>query len=312
MNIGILGSGSLGLLFASHLQTAGARPLCLAHSPASAIALQKGISIRHNGRETLYRPDSTKIPADLLNCDLILVCVKAWQAEAAAAELAAVAGLGGLQAPLLVSLMNGLHAELPFRQSFGQQLVVAGLSYAAANRPSPETLIIAGLGPTLLPLAAGRTGEKLQRLTQLFEAGGLPCSQVQDIDRAIWTKAIINSAINPVAGLAAIPNGELLAKPDLLKLSTAVIKEAAAVAAAEGIVLPTDQLYQQFLQTCQATAANRCSMLADLQAGRPTEVNWLNGSIVQLAERHRLAADTNRELWQTVLARSREKSGQPE
>ncbi|HAW86807.1 MAG TPA: hypothetical protein DCX65_11095 [Spirochaetaceae bacterium] len=321
MKIGILGSGAIGLLFASRLTLAGADPLCLTRSPAAADGLRAGVHLAYATpqasanatatRETVPLRATTQ-PADLATCDVVLICVKAYQAEAAAANLAAAwASLpaDGPPLPLLLSLMNGLEAEAPFRRLLPAANVAVAVTYAGAARLGPANLRVAGLGPSLLPVLAPPADDLIAQLAALLNAAGLPTELAADSRRQQWTKAIVNAVINPLAALAGIRNGLVPAQAGFAQQAEAIIDEAIAVAAAEGLSVPAAPLCDKVRQTCQATADNECSLLTDLKAGRPTEIDWLNGAIARLARRHGLAAPVNEALWQAIKGRS---GGQPE
>jgi 2-dehydropantoate 2-reductase len=110
----------------------------------------------------------------------------------------------------------------------------------------------------------------------------------------VWGKLIVNAAINPVAALAGVTNGEVAARPTLRALAARVAAEGEAVARARGIALPYPSAMEATLETARGTADNRCSMLQDLEAGRPTEIDYLNGAIAAMAEGCGVAAPANR------------------
>ncbi|PKO20510.1 MAG: hypothetical protein CVU38_19720 [Chloroflexi bacterium HGW-Chloroflexi-1] len=120
------------------------------------------------------------------------------------------------------------------------------------------------------------------------------------IDGILWGKAVVNAAINPLTALWRVPNGELLASADRRALLAALAKEAAAVAVARGVVLPYPDPVARVEEVCRATAANHSSMLQDVERGRPTEIDSINGVIV--AEGRRLGAPTpvNETVWRLV------------
>jgi 2-dehydropantoate 2-reductase len=122
-----------------------------------------------------------------------------------------------------------------------------------------------------------------------------------DMRPIIWGKLVINAAINPVAALAGEPNGQVAERPSLRALAQAIAEEGEAVAKAEGVSLPYPSAAEAVLETSRRTAANRCSMLQDLDAGRMTEIDYLNGAIIRAAERHNLSVPANRAI--TALIR---------
>jgi 2-dehydropantoate 2-reductase len=107
----------------------------------------------------------------------------------------------------------------------------------------------------------------------------LECQFREDIATVLWEKLIINAGINPLTALLRVPNGALLDLPSAWEVAVAAAREAQAVAVAAGFDLRGDP--EAFLtEVCTATAANRSSMLQDILAGRPTEIEALNAQVV--------------------------------
>jgi len=137
-------------------------------------------------------------------------------------------------------------------------------------------------------------------LVALLRQAGFAVEVALDIEGILWGKAVVNAAINPLTALWRVPNGELLATADRRALLADLAREAAAVAAARGITLPYPDPVARVEEVCRATAANRSSMLQDIERGRPTEIDSINGVIV--AEGRRLAVPTplNETIWRLV------------
>jgi 2-dehydropantoate 2-reductase len=125
---------------------------------------------------------------------------------------------------------------------------------------------------------------------------------VADLNALVWGKLAINAAINPLSALLRIPNGELLERPTARELMAEAARETARVAAAQGIRLPFDDPAAAAETVAARTASNRSSMLQDIRRGAPTEIDAINGAIVQAGQQVHVAAPTNRVLWQLVKA----------
>ncbi len=111
-----------------------------------------------------------------------------------------------------------------------------------------------------------------------FNRAGLECRERDDIEAVLWEKLLVNVGINPLTALLRVPNGALPELPEAWDLAVAAASEALAVARAAGINLTVDP-EARLRQVCVATAANRSSMLQDVLAGRPTEIEALNGQV---------------------------------
>ena len=149
----------------------------------------------------------------------------------------------------------------------------------------------------------GRGGDspRCREIRRVFNHAGLPTRVSDDIQSVIWTKAIMNSAINPVSALVGLPNGELAQSKSLRQITKVTIAEGCRVAKAEGVRLKSpDALLAFTIDVLRKTAKNRSSMLQDIEARRRTEIRELNGSIVRYASRHRLDCPLNNILVELV------------
>ena len=151
-------------------------------------------------------------------------------------------------------------------------------------------------------LPGGPGQSEAQPLLDVFEQAGLSPMWSSDGVASVWRKVLLNIAINPIAALAGVENGELL-RPDLFSSAFSTMLEGASVARQERVVLPSDaELEEQLRQVLLATSSNMCSMLQDLRNGRKTEISVLNQAIVERGERAGLATPLNQMLVAMITA----------
>jgi 2-dehydropantoate 2-reductase len=307
MNIAILGAGSLGSLIAGFLGQGSAVDL-LVHSKGEhgAMMVAKGLQITGEANlslaqsEALFTLDEVGLPSNLEGTmDAVLITGKANSTQ----ELAMLAQR--LLAPEGVAscLSNGLgHAEVLIK-ALGRHRVIAGTTTYAAYRSRPGTVYFAGQGTvTLGYLQGGPTAIETQPLIDAFIQSGLACEWTENGHAAVWNKVLLNIAINPIAALSGVQNGDLL-KPQLFTSALEAMLEGARVARQERVLLPDDLALEQRLeQVLRATAENRCSMLQDVMAGRTTEITYLNKAVVEHGERIGIAAPINQMLTAMIEA----------
>jgi 2-dehydropantoate 2-reductase len=194
----------------------------------------------------------------------------------------------------LVSVQNGLDQVSDIEEALGdgRPIVLAPTTEAATRVVGG--IARAGRGLTRLGWAAGHAGtDELDALLETFRAAGLRVELALPIEPHVWAKLVVNAALNPVAALARQPNGFVLDnEPAKLRLG-ALAQEAARVAAAEGIPLPFADPVAFVLDVARLTAANRCSLLQDLERGAPTEIEAINGALVRLARRNGVPVPEN-------------------
>ncbi|AOW80323.1 2-dehydropantoate 2-reductase [Halodesulfurarchaeum formicicum] len=236
-------------------------------------------------------------PSTVAEADLLLLAVKSYDTATAMAEVESY-----LADTEVLTLQNGLGNIQTIREVVGENQVIGGTTTMAAFIPEPGRVRIESRGQTRIGRPWDGT-DGLDAVTETFRTAGFDIQAASDIRTAIWEKVLINVGINPVTALGRVPNGHLRSGPGR-ELLEAAIEEAAQVAAAEGYHV-ADPI-EQAIQVVQDTATNRSSMSQDLQRGTRTEIESLNGAIVDRAEKHGIHVPVNRTLSAAIrLASSR-------
>ena len=296
MRIAVLGTGALGCVFAAKLARC-AEVWVLGTWTAAIDAIRRdGIRIHQRDGSTWQAcVQATSDPVEVPPCDVALILVKSYQTERAAAWAAQVLSPDGLA----VTFQNGLDNGPKLEAAVGGERVAIGVNYTGA------TLI--GLGETrhtaqLTNLIGARPAiaAKTAALIDIMTSAGLDTRATDAIEGEVWGKAIANAAINPLTALWRVPNGEPLATPDRREILAAITLEAAAVARASGVRLPFADPVAHVESICRATAANRSSMLQDVERGRRTEIDSINGVIVTEGRRLGVPVPVNEVVWMLV------------
>lgn len=234
----------------------------------------------------------------------VLLMLKAWQLEPALAQLSLACQQAGCMPQALIVSHNGLGAADARLAQFNTQ-VFDLVTTQGAWRRNPFDTVHAGVGGSAIGPRKADAGGLPPVWFEALAAAMPPLSWRNDMLLQRWQKLAINCAINPLASLAGTSNGEL-AKPQYQATIEAVCDEVAAVAEqvlGKG-VLPAELLLGKVQDVIAHTANNTCSMLQDIQQGRPTEIDYLNGYIVRMARQHRIAVPTNAQLTQHIKTRT--------
>ena len=225
--------------------------------------------------------------------------VKAHQTQAAALHLPTLLQAGGIA----LTLQNGIGNLESMAAVVGPERLLAGVTMLGVTKLDVACIRHAGQGPLFLgrPPASQVTHEEMATIVQIFQQAGLDCQAVPDILSVLWHKLLINAGINPVSALTRLPNGQLPAVPGAWQVVSAAVQEAYDVAQALGLALAPDPM-SRVRQVCQATAANRSSMLQDVLARRPTEIAAINGQIVAHGQKLQMPTPVNALLTDLVQA----------
>jgi 2-dehydropantoate 2-reductase len=199
----IVGTGALACLFAARMAAAGIQVTLLGTWPEGLAALRThGVRLAEaDGSTSAYPVRVIDDPIDCQGAPFALVLVKSWQTERAAAQLAACLAPDGLA----LTLQNGLGNREKLAAALGRSRVALGVTTMGATlmgpgrvRPGGEGTLSLGTHPGLNPLA------------HLLERAGFTVEIVPEADDLLWSKLVINAAINPLTALLRVPNGELL------------------------------------------------------------------------------------------------------
>lgn len=267
--VGILGAGALGALFAYHMaRHTSAEVWLLARRP-----MEPEVEIEGEGRVAVRVVTHPEEPVDLL-----LVLVKAYDTAEAVGWAAPAVG----PETLVLTLQNGLEGGEVLAGAVGPERVLAGTTAQGAHRTGPGRIRRGGSGPTCIApwQAEGPAARGAAAVAALLTRAGIPTETAPDPQPLLWAKLAVNAGINPLTALLRVPNGVLLERPDACRLMEAAAQEAAAVAAALGIRLDGD-VVERVRAVAAGTAANRSSMLQDVEAGRPTEIEAICGAVAR-------------------------------
>jgi 2-dehydropantoate 2-reductase len=302
----VMGAGAIGSLFAAHLAQV-TETWVLARRDEHATAIEEQ-GLRVSGKaDFTARLRATADPGAMPDPDLILVAVKATQLEQTASTLA-----GRFPRAAVMTTQNGLGAE-EIMAAAGPWPLISAVTFMSGIRHDDRHVEYELDTPTWMGPYAG-TGTPfalVQEVHDLLVASGLRAEAMPDLLPAQWSKLLFNAAVNGVAALTNLPHIEAFARRDepgdLGHVLHALIDEGKAVARARGVSLHDDpwEMNVRAVSRGESTSAggeyaHLPSMLEDVRAQRPTEVDFISGAIVREAERAGVPAPLNAQVWRLV------------
>jgi 2-dehydropantoate 2-reductase len=297
--ITIVGPGAMGCLFAGLLAEAGHEVWLLDKDPERASRLSRdGIRVEGIGGSRTIPARATADPRDIGSPDLVFVWVKAYDTREA---IRAAGSLLGPPARVL-SLQNGWGNLEALSGAVDPSRLVGGVTSMGATRLGPGSVRHAGTGDTVIGRLDGTQDSELRSLSELLSGAGIPTRISPSVERAIWSKLIVNAAINPLTALTRLKNGELLEREETRALLDAVTAESTEIVLAGGISPLYPDMKARVREVCEATAANVSSMLQDVLHGGRTEVDAINGALVEKARALGMPAPVNEMLTGLVRA----------
>jgi len=294
----VIGAGTIGSLFAGHLaQVVEVSVLTRRREHANALN-ERGLRV--TGRVSPEaRVRATDDPGESPDFDLGIIACKGTDLEAAASSID-----GRFASATIMTVQNGLGAEDVVRRHGDWPLVSAITFMSGTRRSDTEVEYVLDTPTWLGPYETTALG-RAEEIAALVVASGLKAEAFADLRPAQWSKLIFNATVNGVAALTQLPHDHHFASGDLGVLVRDLMDEGKAIAAAAGIPQGEDP-WEMNVHATRRGSSHRPSMLEDVEAGRPTEVESINGALVREAERVDVRASLQRAL--CALVRGREAS----
>lgn len=300
MRIAVIGAGALGTLFGGLLADDGNDAWLLHHDPGYADEIDRnGVEIEStDGDVRRVAVPATADAARVGPADLAIVLVRSHQTVGAIREHGACIGPD----TRALSLQNGLSNHRRLAEAVGEGRALSGVTYQGATLSGPGRVTRTAAGPSVF---GGSDRAFAERVGRRFEAAGIGSRVVSDPLAHVWEKQLWGVAIKPVAALTRLPNRDLLANEGTAAVMKRLMSEAEAVAAARGVDVDADGAYDDLVGLL-SSSTHRSSMLEDVEAGRRTEIDDVNGAVVDLADEEGIEVPYNR--MATALVRGLERS----
>ena len=248
------------------------------------------------------RPEIVSNPAEAGKVDLALVLVKAYDTEGAIPAAKEILGSDGYA----LTLQNGVGNYEILEDAFPKRALL-GTTTNGALALGPGKVRHTGIGQTHFGEYDGSSTERTGAIAGLLEKIDFgPVHVVKNAVGCVWSKLIINAAINAPATLLQVRNGDLAATEPGKGLIHQIVEECLNVVRAKGIELIFDDPEGQVIAVCQATAQNINSMFQDIRAGRKTEIDFINSAVAREAKVCGVDARTNETL--ALLVKSLEET----
>lgn len=273
----VVGAGAIGSILAFKLASVY-DVLLIGRKESSESIKGKGLAIQGIVRKHVGLNIAEKLPV-IKQPTHIFLCTKAYDVE----EVLQKIECEDPRELTIVCLQNGIGVESVVQSMMPESRVVKLVTYLAAEMKNPNTVKFVGDNVTWI-------ARKEWELREILSQGGLKVETVEDISVKVWEKLIYNCVINGLGTILEVANSDLQSET-LNVLKQAIVRECGEVAQAEGVLIDQDILSR--INAFIKGSKNYNSTLVDLQRGRETEVEYLNGAIVRLGKKHGIATFAN-------------------
>lgn len=292
MKIAILGAGALGCAIGAALFEGGSDVSLINRNAAHVDAIHaQGLRLRDQGVERRVNIPATTSPEQVGPVDLVILLVKSFHTREAMDQA------GPLLAPhtLVLSLQNGLGHEDILAEYVDRERILAGKSYVGGTLLGPGHIIHGVQGKeTVIGELDGRITDRVRAIAHEFERAGMLIEVSDNILGTIWDKLLINVATGAVTAIAGMPYGPLYDCAPLEAVGVAAVREAMEIAHASGVRLSISDPLEAWRKAGAGLPADfRTSMLQSLDKGSVTEIDFVNGAVVDYGLRVGIATPVN-------------------
>jgi len=304
MKVGILGAGAMGSIYGAAFQDAGHEVRFIDANERLVDAINRdGLTIdRHDGAVQHYAIPATSRPTDADDpMDLVSVHVKGFATGPAATLVRTIVG----PTTVILTLQNGLGNEEVLREAFPANPVLIGNSIHSVSVVGPAHVHHTGVHDTHLGPSDERWFEAAQRAGAALEGSGFRyyVHSERSIRNQVWSKFAMNCGCLAIAALTQLTTDEMNASELIMSSVDELVRETCAVGQMVGMDIDADERVE-FTRGLFQTAGGKASMHQDVEAGRRTEIDSLNGAVVRIAREHGVPAPLNTQI--SALVKGRE------
>jgi 2-dehydropantoate 2-reductase len=301
--IAVVGAGAVGGYFGGMFARAGAPTVFIGRQHFAVAVNSKGLVVDKLQGEERITANATIEMRAVRDCSLILFCVKANDTTAAAAQMAPFVRPDAT----VVCLQNGVDNAGQVRAA-ANVVVIPAAVYVAVSVPESGRVKHLARGDLII----GPLSETTTEVASLFVRAGIPCSISDNIEGELWVKLLRNCALNAISALSHVRYGEIARNTDAKQLMTRIVDEVLAVARAARVVLPGVRDRESGMAAAMELAMQMSDALSstaqDLNRGRPTEIDALNGYIARRGTELGVPVPVNHALFALVkLAEQKER-----
>jgi len=289
--IAVLGAGAMGCFFGGLLAENGLNVVLVDVWKEHVDNINKhGLKISGVGGERFVKVRATSDPSGETCADVVFVQCKA------AHTRAAISGASSLynEDTVFISFQNGLGNEELIGELVGEDQVLGGLTAQGSNVEGPGHIYAHTNLTTWIGEMSGVSSDRVASLCSLFSSHGLPSEPSGEIKKQIWCKLLYNLAVSPMSTLTDMSLRQVFETPGSKDVADLLVLEGLAVARAEGVAIPEEEADHILKKVIASRQENKSSMCVDVLKKRQSEVDFINGRVVALAERHNINTPVNR------------------
>jgi 2-dehydropantoate 2-reductase len=292
VRIAVMGSGGVGGYFGARLVRGGVDVHFIARGAHLLAMRERGLTIE-SAHEPMHLPNvnATDDPRTIGPVDMVMFCVKLWDTEAAAHQLLPLMGPD----TGVISFQNGVQKDDMLRPILGENALLGGVAYVGTAIGRPGVIVQTGnLQRLVFGEYDGRRSARAEAFLAACKAGGINAELSDDVRRSLWEKFVVLVAMSGATTSMRRTIGPIRSHPRTREFLHDLAREVVAVGRRHGVALPADYAEQRIAFFDSWPPDMTASMHHDLQAGKPLELQWLSGGVVDLGAQVGVPTPMNR------------------
>ena len=290
MRIAVMGAGSVGGYLGGMLARGGHDVSLIARGAHLAAIRERGLRVVRDNDEFTVNCAATGDPADVGPVELVLLTVKTYQNAAAVPAMAPMVGPG----TTVLCLQNGIDSYLAPAAAFGEGRVLPGAVYIETGLLAPGVVRQGGdVVRVVFGEPDGLESERGMAIRDTFNASGVPAELSADIRAGLWAKFLFIATMAGVTSMARQTLAELMPRPEWREVVVGCLREVEAAGRASGVNFPSGVHATALAYIEDNLADLQASMHTDVIAGRPLELEALNGAVVRAGRAAGVATPIN-------------------
>jgi 2-dehydropantoate 2-reductase len=300
----VMGSGSVGSLFGGLIASENYDVLLIGRKAHVNQVDQSGLVIKGLiNQEIEVEAVETATEAETIisksqkKVDCVFFTTKAFQTETAAQQIKALVNPD----TVLISIQNGIGTEDILKGIYPENIVLRGITTIGVCKPKPGIIDFTGEGQTFIGYQNSVEEDEAKKIVNIMKKSKIDALIEPNILGAVFTKTIVNCALNPLTAIYQVKNKEIYNQEALRKQAKTLAMEAWEVTKALEIKLLTDNPIEMMFDIINKTGENTSSMLTDIINKRKTEIDFLNGKIIALGMKEGITVVENQKIYSKIL-----------
>jgi 2-dehydropantoate 2-reductase len=292
MKIAVIGAGAMGSVIGGLLAKAGNEVTLIDVWRETVDAINSnGLKIEDKaGNVETVKVRAIDQPGSAGAMDLVLVFVKCYHTETAVRDALPMIAPN----TIVLSLQNGWGNGPRIARIVGDEKLLLGVCYHSATVAGPGRVLHGGKGMTFMGELNGKMSDRLARVARAFTDAGIEVTTTPTVLKEIWCKLALNVCTLPTSALLRFCAPQLVQHQPMLDLMRLLLRELVAVANAQDIPLDFNERWEAITGLLERCAPNaKSSMLQDVEKSRITEIDVINGAIIEAGQRLGIATPYN-------------------